>query len=81
MKGLDYNKNIDIESEPLLHSVMYSRQLSILLKLKQKAKILVAESAVLIGVVDEEGVLEEDEVFVQLKRDNFRSEEVADNKR
>ena len=64
MKGLDYNKDIDIGSEPLLHSVMYSRQLSILYKLKQKAKILVAESAVLIGVIDEKGVLEEDEVFV-----------------
>lgn len=64
MKDFDYNKEINMESEPLLHSVMYSRQLSMLLKLKQKAKILVAESAVLIGVVDEDGILEEDEVFV-----------------
>ena len=74
MKNFDYRKDIDMESEPLLHSVMYSRQLSILLKLKQKAKILVAESAVLIGVVDELGILEENEVFVQLKRDSFRVE-------
>lgn len=43
-------------------------------KLKQKAKILVAESAVLIGVIDEEGVLEENEVFVQVKRDNYKVE-------
>lgn len=44
------------------------------MKLKQKAKILVAESAVLIGVVDELGILDENEVFVQLKRDSFRVE-------
>jgi hypothetical protein len=26
------------------------------------------------GVVDEDGILEEDEVFVQLKRDNFKDD-------
>ena len=72
MKGLDFKKDIKIDCEPLLHSIMYARQLSILLTLKKKARILVAESAVLMGVVDEEGILEENEVFVQIKRDNYK---------
>jgi hypothetical protein len=37
----------------------------------KKSRILVPKSAVLIGVVDEYGILESDEVFVQIKRDNF----------
>ena len=44
--------------------------------LKKKAKILVAESAVLTGVIDETGTLEEGEVFVQIKRDNYRKKKV-----
>jgi hypothetical protein len=42
--------------------------------LKKKAKILVSESAVLMGVVDESGVLEENEVYVQVKRDNYSND-------
>jgi hypothetical protein len=37
----------------------------------KKARIVLPDSALLIGVVDENGVLEEDEIFVQIKRDNF----------
>lgn len=34
------------------------------MQIKKKARILVPESAVLIGVIDDKGILEEDEVFV-----------------
>jgi hypothetical protein len=37
----------------------------------KKARIVLPDSALLIGVVDENGILEEDEIFVQIKRDNF----------
>ena len=48
------------------------RQLTIQAELKKKARILIPDAAVLMGVIDEDGYLEEDEVFVQLKRDNFK---------
>ena len=43
---------------------MLARQNTSLDELINKAKILVPNSAVLVGVIDEDGVLEEDEVFV-----------------
>lgn len=32
---------------------------------------MIPESCTLIGIVDETGLLEENEVFVQIRRDNF----------
>ena len=32
---------------------------------------MIPESCTLIGVVDESGLLEENEVFIQIRRDNF----------
>jgi hypothetical protein len=39
-------------------------QLSQYLNLKKKARIIVKDSCVLIGVIDDQGILEEGEVFV-----------------
>lgn len=33
---------------------------------------MIADSALLMGVIDEDGILEENEVFVQVKRDDFK---------
>ena len=52
----------------LLHGIQLVQFQSI----KKKARIMVADSATLIGVVDTDGVLEEGEVFVQLRRDSFK---------
>ena len=57
-------RQVDLLSEPMFSSVLYGLQLSNFLNLKKKARILVPDSATLIGVVDEDGILEEDEVFV-----------------
>lgn len=39
---------------------------------------MIQDSCVLIGVVDETGLLEEDEVYVQLRRDNFTKKNIKD---
>ena len=62
---------MDVLGDPLFSSVLYGLQLNNYLNLKKKARILVPDSATLIGVSDDLGVLAEDEVFVQLHRDNF----------
>ena len=49
-------------------------------ELINKAKILVPNSAVIMGVIDEDGILEEDEVFVQIKRDNYPKDGGKNNK-
>ena len=41
------------------------------MNLKKKARILLPDSCVLIGIVDPTGLLEADEVFVQTRKDNF----------
>lgn len=46
-------------------------QLTQYLNLKKKARIIVPDSCVLIGVVDDRGILEENEVFIQVRKDNF----------
>lgn len=70
---------MDVLGDPLFSSVLYGLQLNNYLNLKKKARILVPDSATLIGVSDDLGVLAEDEVFVQIRRDNFsyKGERVA----
>lgn len=45
-------------------------RLAIQNSLKRKARILVPDSCVLIGVIDQYGILAENEVFVQIKPDS-----------
>jgi hypothetical protein len=66
------HKRMNVLGDPLFSSVLYGLQLNNYLNLKKKARILVPDSATLIGVADDLGVLAEDEVFVQLRRDNFK---------
>lgn len=69
-KGLrDILKNatltkMNVRKEPILSSVIYGIQLSMYLSIKKKARILIPDSATMIGVVDSEGILEENEVFI-----------------
>ena len=41
------------------------------MSMRKKCRILLPESCVLIGIVDPTGTLEADEIFVQIRRDNF----------
>lgn len=63
-------KQIALIEEPVFSSILYSMQLTSYLSLKKKARIIVPESCVLIGVVDDKGILEENEVFIQIRREN-----------
>ena len=41
------------------------------MSIKKKARVFVPEAVNLIGVVDETGLLEENEVFIQIRKDSF----------
>jgi hypothetical protein len=62
----------DYTREPFMNLLLHGIQLVQFQSIKKKARIMVADSATLIGVVDTDGVLEEGEVFVQLRRDSFK---------
>ena len=61
----------NLEKEPIFSLLLHNMALSSALTLKKKARIRVKTSCVLIGVIDADGILEEGEVFVQIKRDSF----------
>lgn len=58
--------------DPILSSILYSLQMNQYVSLKKKARILLNDSCVLIGVMDPTGSLEQDEIFVQIRKDNFQ---------
>lgn len=55
---------IDLVNEALFSQILFSMQLSTHIAIKKKARILIPDSAVLIGVIDDQGILEEDEIFL-----------------
>lgn len=59
------------KKEPLFHSLLIANHLQIMFNLKMKSKILVPESAILLGVIDEQGILEENEVYIQIRRNGI----------
>jgi hypothetical protein len=70
----DSNKiEISLKQEPMFDMIMSSMILSEINNLIKKQKILVPDSGVLIGVIDEAGFLNEGEVFVQVVRSSYRS--------
>jgi RNA-dependent RNA polymerase len=64
-------KGVDIMNDPIFSSILYSMQLNQSMNLKKKARILLPDSCVLIGIIDPTGTLEENEVFVQTRKDSF----------
>jgi RNA-dependent RNA polymerase len=71
---------VDIMSEPLISLILYGIQLCSYQAIKKKARILVPKSATLIGTVDSEGILEENEIFVQIRRDSFKCNDASDER-
>lgn len=57
-------EKMDCFEDPLFSSVLYGMQLCQYQGIKKKARIIIEDSATLIGVVDTDGILEEGEVFV-----------------
>ena len=64
-------RRIDILNDPFFSCIVSSLQMSNYQEIKRKGRILVPDSANLIGVIDTTGALEPNEVFIQLKQDNF----------
>jgi hypothetical protein len=58
------NSKYDLQKDPLFSSTLHGMQLNTYLSMKKKARIIVPDSATLIGVVDSDGILEADEVFI-----------------
>lgn len=44
------------------------------LRLKNKARVKLRDACVLIGVIDEQGILEENEIFVQVEYNYFKDD-------
>ena len=61
---LAINRGIDILKDPMLGSMVHALQLASFLAIKKKTRIQIPEACTLIGVCDETGLLEENEVFV-----------------
>ena len=53
--------------EPLFDQIMCNMILGQALRLKNKARVKLRDACVLIGVPDEQGILEENEIFVQIE--------------
>ena len=51
-------------ADPLLEAVFKDIELNARIKLKKKARIFLDKSAILLGVIDDQGVLGPNEVFV-----------------
>jgi len=66
-------KGLDILNEPILGNIVRALHLSTYLNMRKKARIQIPKSATLIGVVDDTGLLEPHEIFVQIRKDSFAS--------
>lgn len=62
--NLAFRRGIDLVNDPLISSILSCLQVSNFQQIKRKGRILVPDSANLIGVIDQTGTLEAHEVFV-----------------
>ncbi len=59
----------EVQKDPIFSSIMYTMQLSQTLSIKKKARIILEDSCVLIGVVDDRGILGPNEVYIQIRKE------------
>lgn len=57
-----------MEKEPIFEAILLNMVLGNSVNLKKKARIKVRDACVVMGVIDEDGILEEGEVFVRIQR-------------
>lgn len=60
-----------IEKEPIFDAILLNMVLGNSVNLKKKARIKVRDCAVLMGIIDERGLLNEGEIFVSVQRQSF----------
>ena len=70
--GIAWKRGISILNDPFLSAIIGCQQASYYQELKQKGRIFIENSANLLGVVDSRGILESNEVFIKIKRDDFK---------
>ena len=68
-------KTFTMLREPLFDQIMCNMILGQALRLKNKARVKLRDACVLIGVPDETGTLEENEVFVQIEYNYWQSDD------
>ena len=66
-------RDIDILNDPILGGIINCLQVQNYQQIKKKARIIIPKSAQLLGVIDSTGTLAPNEVFIQIKRDDFRT--------
>ena len=66
-----YRRGIDVINDPILSGIINCLQASNYQYVKKKGRFCLPNSANLIGVVDDSGELAANEVFIQIKRNEF----------
>ena len=61
--------------EPLFDQILCNMVLGQALRLKNKARVKLRDACVLIGVPDEQGILEENEIFVQVEYNYWKHDD------
>jgi RNA dependent RNA polymerase len=65
----------NMAKEPIFSSILQNMVLGNAVNIKKKARIKIKDSAVLIGVCDERGILKEGEVWIRICRQSYEKEE------
>ena len=65
------NAGFDSSNEPYLTGIMQTLKYRAYMHLKTKSNILVKKAARLLGVLDEYGILKEDEIFISVSQDDI----------
>ena len=69
--SLAFKNGIDLINDPILCGIINCLQVSNYQQIKKKGRICVPDSANLLGVIDDTGTLAPNEVFIQIKRNDF----------
>ena len=64
-----------MEDEPIFDAILLNMVLGPAVNIKKKARIKIQASCVLIGVIDESGILEENEVHIRIEPRSFEIDE------
>lgn len=60
-----------MEKEPIFDNILRNMVLGNAVNLKKKARIKINDACVLIGIIDETGILDEGEVFITYNQSSF----------
>lgn len=63
------NYKIDFENEPFIHGIIKTLKTRGFQQLRKRSNIMIEKSARLMGVIDEYGILKEDEIYAALGLD------------